>query len=168
MVRNSAPTTLREHAVGVLANFTPLANRWQQELHAAVATQVPLQVCLRDIWRPHVLFTHDEVTGMIDYGALNMDSVAADIARLFDSLLGEDVTTWNIALSAYEAVRPLLSMERTLVAAYQKSSILLTGMQWVTWLFREGRQFAPGHAEQRLQLALARMQTHQILVTDGS
>jgi homoserine kinase type II len=48
--------------------------------------QFPLQPCLRDIWHDHVLFTGDEVTGMVDFGAVAIDTPATDIARLLGSL----------------------------------------------------------------------------------
>lgn len=158
LVERSPPTRLRSLALQVLANFPPLAERWQRDLALSADIAVPLQVCLRDVWHDHVLFTGDRVTGVIDYGAMNVDTPAADLARLLDSLVGDDESDWNIALESYAALHPLSKAERELCRAYQRSSILLTGMQWVTWLFREGRTFAPGQAELRLQTALSRMQ----------
>ena len=57
-----------------IAQLEPLAN-----IH------LPLQPCLRDIWHDHVLFTGNEVTGLIDFGAIDIDTPATDIARLLGS-----------------------------------------------------------------------------------
>ena len=62
-----------------IAQLEPLAN-----------VPLPLQPCLRDIWHDHVLFTGDEVTGLIDFGAVDIDTPATDIARLLGSLVGDD------------------------------------------------------------------------------
>ena len=157
LVRQAAPTRLRELALQVFANFPPLAARWQRDLFLAAEIAVPLQVCLRDVWHDHVLFVGDRVSGIIDYGAMNVDTPAADLARLLDSCVADDEAGWKLAFDSYSDIRPLSSAERTLCRAYQRSSILLTGLQWITWLFRESRQFAPGQPEERLQIALSRM-----------
>jgi len=47
---------------------------------------LPLQPCIRDIWHDHLLFTGNEVTGLVDFGALDIDTAATDIARLLGSL----------------------------------------------------------------------------------
>lgn len=44
---------------------------------------VPLQPCLVDVRPDHVYFAGDRVVGLIDFGAVQRDHVAADLARLF-------------------------------------------------------------------------------------
>lgn len=51
---------------------------------------VPLQPCLVDVRRDHVLFTGDAVTGLVDYGAVQDDHPAVDLARLLGELAGGD------------------------------------------------------------------------------
>ncbi len=60
-----------------IAQLEPLAN-----------IALPLQPCLRDIWHDHVLFTGDQVTGLVDFSAIDIDTPATDIARLLGSLSG--------------------------------------------------------------------------------
>ena len=67
--------TLPESIPSALAQLEPL-----------LTAHLPLQPCLRDIWHDHLLFTGDEVTGLIDFGAVDIDTPATDIARLIGSL----------------------------------------------------------------------------------
>jgi homoserine kinase type II len=102
---------------------------------------LPPQPCLRDIWHDHVLFTGNEVTGVIDFGALDIDIPATDIARLLGSLLGNDRAAWQIGLDAYAAVRPLSLDERQAATALDISGILLAGCNWIRWIYIERRRF---------------------------
>jgi homoserine kinase type II len=119
----------------------PLRGSVARDLMAATQVRVPLQVCLRDIWRPHVLFERSAVTGVVDFGALDVDCVAGDIARLLGSLAGESAHGWQTGLAAYEAVRPLGDQERGLVPVYDRSGVLLSALHWIEWLRVERRPF---------------------------
>jgi homoserine kinase type II len=125
-------------------------------LETASTWEVPLQPCLRDVWHDHVLFTGNRVTGLIDYGAMGIEGVAADAARLLGSLSeslpgvpssGENLlnlargATISVGLAAYESVRPMSKQERALVEVFDRSGTLLGAMNWVEWLYRERRQF---------------------------
>jgi homoserine kinase type II len=93
---------------------------------------------LCDVWHDHVLFTGDEVTGIIDYGAAKMDNVAADLARLLGSFIGDDVTMYEIGLDAYAAVRPLTDDERRLVPLLDRSGVVLGLANWLRQIFQQG------------------------------
>jgi homoserine kinase type II len=79
------------------------APRAAQELRPWESRPVPVQPCLCDVWGAHVLFTGDEVTGIIDYGAIKEDHVAVDLARLLGDLVGDDATRFAEGLAAYRA-----------------------------------------------------------------
>lgn len=120
---------------------------------------VTLQPCLRDIWHDHVYFDrHDQVSGLIDFGAMRMESVAVDVARLTGSLVGEDSEARAVALRAYEALRPLSPAERELVEVLDQANKLLAGMNWVRWLMVEEKQFdVPEDVHGRMDSILARL-----------
>ena len=107
----------------------------------AGSIRVPLQPCIRDIRREHVLFEGNRVSGIIDFGALRLETVAGDVARLLDSLANDDLAMWQHGLAANQSVRPLSDDELTLVEAFDLSAPLLSGLNWIDWIFRGGRTF---------------------------
>lgn len=111
-------------------------------LDAASQLDVSLQPCIRDVWHAHVLFSGDEVTGIVDFGAMRPDNVAADVARLLGSLAQDCDEDWQHGLAAYQRVRPLNPNERELIEAFDRSTVLMGGLQWLEWIAIEGRTFA--------------------------
>jgi Ser/Thr protein kinase RdoA (MazF antagonist) len=88
-----------------------------------------------------VLFVGDEVSGIVDFGSMRPDNVATDVARLLGSLAGDDTQDWQSGLSAYQSVRPLSDDELSLVKAFDRSTVVLGGLQWLEWVYLDGRQF---------------------------
>jgi homoserine kinase type II len=121
--------------------YRRLAPQVRRLIAPAESIRVAIQPCIRDIWHDHVLFLADEVSGFIDFGALRMDHVAADISRLVGSLVGDDQDSRTTAIGAYQEVRPLSDDEMFLIDAYDRSSTLLSGMNWLQWICVERREF---------------------------
>jgi len=103
--------------------------------------RLPVQPCLRDIWHDHVLFTGDKVTGIIDFGAVDTDTPATDIARLLGSLAGDDATGWRVGIEAYSTIRPLSADEELAARALDASGTILAGCNWLRWIYLENREF---------------------------
>jgi Ser/Thr protein kinase RdoA (MazF antagonist) len=124
----------------------------------AARLHVALQPCIRDIWHDHVLFTGDQVSGLVDFGGLRPDNVATDIARLLGSLAADDLDAWELGLASYDRVRALSSDERTLIAAFDRSTVLMGGLEWLDWIYLQSRAF-PDRAvvESRLDRAIERL-----------
>jgi homoserine kinase type II len=144
---------------GRLLDLAPVALRRVLPLLARGAEQrVPWQPCIRDIWHDHVLFQKDQVSGIVDFGALRTECVVADVSRLLGSLAGNDSLAWQVGLAAYSAVRRLSPAEAQLVSAYDESSVLLSGMNWLTWVYVERREFNDWQAvAARLDANLSRL-----------
>jgi Ser/Thr protein kinase RdoA (MazF antagonist) len=121
--------------------FAAAAPGVERRLIHSCSKQTALQPCIRDVWHDHVLFQEDTVTGLIDFGALRTDNVATDIARLLGSLVGDERHGWEVGLAAYGDLRPLSTEERDLVRAFDESAVLMSGLSWVEWVFRDGRAF---------------------------
>ncbi len=132
---------LKPRAVTLLDLFDAVAPRRMAAVEAACRARVPLQPCIRDIWHDHVLFEGSRVSGIVDFGAMQVESVVGDVTRLFGSLVEDDSDLWRFALHAYETVRPLSTAERWLIAAFDHTSTLLSGMNWLRWIFLERRDF---------------------------
>ncbi len=110
-------------------------------LELASNLDVTLEPCIRDVWHAHILFVGNEVSGIVDFGAMRPDNVATDVARLLGSLAGDDRADWHRGLAAYQTVRRLTSHELTLVSAFDRSMVLMGGLQWLEWIYVEGREF---------------------------
>jgi Ser/Thr protein kinase RdoA (MazF antagonist) len=122
-------------ATAILGGFSRHSKVIAAELRSASRLPVPVQPCLRDVWHDHLLFEGDTITGIVDPGAARSDTVAADISRLVGSLVADDRRRWEVAIEAYQQVRPLTSDERTLVGVLDRSGTLLSGMTWLARRF---------------------------------
>lgn len=132
---------LAERATRLLRLVPAAMPRVAQQVRQALDQRAPLTPCLRDIWHDHVLFEGDHVSALVDFGALRAENVAGDVARLLGSLVADDAASWQAGLADYEAIRPLSAVERQWVKVFDASSVLLSGLNWLQWVFVEGRQF---------------------------
>jgi Ser/Thr protein kinase RdoA (MazF antagonist) len=121
--------------------------------------QVALQPAIRDIRSEHVFFVGDDVTGIIDLGAMRIESPASDIARLLGNFAGNDRAAWEVGLAAYATIRPLDERERRLATAIAQANILLAPGNWLQWLIVERRTFDDMHAVvERLRNTVSRLE----------
>jgi Ser/Thr protein kinase RdoA (MazF antagonist) len=116
-----------------IAQLSPLAN-----------VPLPLQPAIRDIWHDHVLFEGDDVTGLVDFGATQIETPTGDVARLLGSLVDDDAKGWREGLAAYSAARPLTEQETAAVSALDISGTILAGCNWIRWIHVDGKQFENG------------------------
>jgi len=118
---------------------------WVERVPSLLSTwsdrALSLHPCLCDIWHDHVLFEGDTVSGMIDYGSTRIDHPAADLARLLGSLIGDDAAAWSTGLDAYVSIRPLSLEEQTLARALDRTGVIMGAVNWLIWLYRDGRRF---------------------------
>lgn len=128
-------------------------------LSRACRAAVPLQVCIGDIWHDHVLYLGDRVAGFVDFGSMRTDSPTTDLARLLGSMAGDNPDFWRQALEVYESLRPLSPSERLLLNAFDQSTVLMAGLNWIDWIFRQHRTFeVPDAIPKRLDDILVRLE----------
>jgi homoserine kinase type II len=119
-----------------------------------------LHPCLCDIWHDHVLFENEEVSGLIDYGAMKIDQVSVDLARLLGSLVGDNPSMWDLGLNAYSSARRLSCDEESLCRMLDQTGTVLGAATWLLWLYRDRKPFADRPAVARhLGLIVQRMET---------
>lgn len=149
----------KQQAVSILHLFGEHKSRLEQLLLAASQLQVTVQPCIRDIWHDHVLFDGNEVSGFVDFGAMRLDHLGCDISRLLGSLVQDEQEGWQLGLEAYQSVQPLSSEDLQLITAFDRSNVLLSGMNWVQWVAVERRQFEhPARIVGRLAGIVERLQ----------
>jgi Ser/Thr protein kinase RdoA (MazF antagonist) len=117
------------------------AGRVGDRLAAWANRPVRLQPCLCDVWHDHVLFRGEDVSGLVDYGAARLNHVAADLARLLGSLVGDDAGRWRVGLGAYREGCPLSGEEEELAAFLDRTGTVLAAANWLRWLYHERRPF---------------------------
>ncbi|HZZ29423.1 MAG TPA: phosphotransferase [Pirellulales bacterium] len=132
---------LAERAEPFVKLFCVTAPHTLESLRRAAQWQVRIVPCIRDIHRRHVLFEGNRVTGIVDFGAMQPDNIAGDVARLLGSFAGCEQALWEIGLAAYQRLQPLTESEQKLIPLYDESGVLLSGINWLQWVFVDGRQF---------------------------
>jgi aminoglycoside phosphotransferase (APT) family kinase protein len=125
----------------------------------AVSTALPLQPCLRDPWHDHYLFDGDCLTGLIDYGAVEIDHPAVDLARTLGSLVEDDDEAWHAGVAAYRTVRALSQCEENLARLLDRSGVILSLARWLMRLFHAREVVADRPAlARRLEQMLSRIE----------
>ncbi len=123
----------------------------QARLNEFATEDLPLHPVVRDLRAEHLLFTGDQLTGLVDFDAMQMDSVAYDLSRLTSSMRLNEPQL-HLALSTYHAERPIQAAEAKLVQLLTAVSRLLAPLSWVNWLVLEQRSFGnPAAVERRLK-----------------
>lgn len=127
-------------AAGAGQDVVRLAERW-------IATPLPLQPVIRDVWSDHVRFdpTHPaRVSGIVDYHAAGTDTPATDLARLLGSWdapqPSPDAARWSVAVQAY-ADAGGDDVPLGLLRFLHASGVVCGLDNWFRWTLEEGRRF---------------------------
>jgi Ser/Thr protein kinase RdoA (MazF antagonist) len=102
----------------------PVLERWRHR-------DWSLRPCLVDLHREHVLFTADQVSGIVDYATMRWDIPHADLARLLGSMAEDEEQLWQEGLEAYERVAPLPEVE--LIRRLDRVGTWIAVQRWERW-----------------------------------
>ena len=94
------------------AELSTMAQRWAllaraviprllPSLRDAARLEITLQPCLRDARPEHFLFEARRLAGLVDFGAMGIETVAADLARLIGEWFPDDLSLLSLAIAAY-------------------------------------------------------------------
>ena len=130
-----------ELSAGICMRFRIIAPHVYHLLNTHCKTPVEVQTVIADVWHDHVLFSGNDVTGIVDFGAMRMDTPVCDVARLLGSLVGDDKTKKKQGLAAYQSANELSQELAPLIDVFDQSTTLMSGMNWLRWICLEGRDF---------------------------
>ncbi len=120
-----------------------VAPKVRRELVGLAQATFPVHPVIGDVWHDHLLFEGDQLTGIVDFGAMKIDHPALDIARLLGSLGVDDGAFWSRGVAFYRQIRDFSQHERKLADGYDRSSTLVSGLNWLEWVCVEGREPGP-------------------------
>lgn len=139
--RRGSDASNHDSALRWLRLARAIAPQLREPLRQASGRSVMLQPCLRDARPEHFLFEGDHLSGLVDFGAMAVDSVVGDIARLIGEWFDDDRPAYQLAIESYDQIRPLDPVEMTLIGEFQSATALLIGERWIRWYFVEDRSF---------------------------
>lgn len=97
---------------------------------------VPTQMVLRDVHRQHILFRDAVVTGLVDFDAVGVDTVATDLARWvadFAEKPADFPVLVDAAAAGYQRFAPISACESELASAICEASAIILLANWVVW-----------------------------------
>ncbi|MEQ1904725.1 MAG: phosphotransferase [Pirellulaceae bacterium] len=100
-----------------------------------------MQPVIRDIWHDHLLFVDDRLSGIIDYGAMRIDSVCCDWARVIASLRINGKIPWDQSFEILSQYVSLSDVDLAMIRWLSDCGTMLGVTNWIDWLFVEGREF---------------------------
>jgi len=112
-------------------------------------TSVTTQYVLRDVHAQHILFSAGQVTGLIDFDAVRMDTPASDLARWAGSFLSGQHAAgdiWEATLEGYRSTCQLSGNEDEQQLVRMAKNLCFAGTwlslaNWLVWLLVERRDF---------------------------
>lgn len=127
---DSLPRSEREFLDGV-RRLTTLHVGWcRGELRPWEAVPTPLIPCLCDGRPEHFLFAGRAVSGVIDYGAMKVDTPAVDLARLLGDDSGTRGANSALGLTAYADARPPFAVPESLVRTLADTGVVCAAANW--------------------------------------
>ena len=159
----SLPESLKQQLREIVELFQSRSHSVQSGLHEQLSYQYRLLPCLRDLWSDHVLFTGNEVSGLIDFGACRSENPMIDLSRLLGSYFVDDEEKYRQAMEWYGEIRSIAHHERKLFSALDLSQRLLAGMTWIERLVFAGEQSADwSSVSRRLSEIIPRMRAIRV------
>lgn len=141
-VGRAQPTPLQTSARAWLGSARTRAQDLLIQARTIASRSTPIQPCLQDARPDHFLFQDNDLTGLIDFGAMEIDTVAIDLARLFREIPGLTRSGRIPLLDAYQTVRHLDPATLRLIEPTLEISQFLTTARWLSWRYLKAAPWA--------------------------
>lgn len=141
-VHDPAPAPADPELAAAVTRARAALPRWaaraERDLAPWADRPVPVHPCLCDVHHDHVLFAPggDEITGVIDYGAMKPDHPAVDLARLLGDLVSDDPGRVAAGLAAYRAAGGAADVTDELVDLLDRTGTVCAVANWLLRLAR--------------------------------
>ncbi|MEO0529844.1 MAG: aminoglycoside phosphotransferase family protein [Planctomycetota bacterium] len=150
-------TTVFPELARIAEKLSPAARDASQALEPWVNAALPLQPIHGDARPEHFLLDKDSLTGLIDFGAMRVDTPLADLARFAGELAAGDGAYRDTIVAAY-SVASGTTVDPRAVAALDLSGAVISGANWLRWLAVPGGvSREPARVRERLRSILARL-----------
>ena len=117
------------------------------KLMQLVRAETVVHFCIRDLRAEHLLFTGEDVTGVVDFGAAKVDDPMTDLVRLLSTLEPDDESARLHALADYADARGIAPLDYDKFRVMDLAATLLSAFQWYEWLHLEQRNFSMAREE---------------------
>jgi Ser/Thr protein kinase RdoA (MazF antagonist) len=91
---------------------------------------VPLVTCHCDLWRGNMLFLGDRISGVIDFGAMKIDSPATELGRMLGDWVGLAPDAIADGVSRYQAANPPFPVSADLVQVMAETGAVGSLANW--------------------------------------
>lgn len=167
-LRQVADTELRDLLACVLSSFQEKHGAAAASLAAWVDRPTAQQRTLCDLWHDHLLFSGEQLTGVVDLGGMRLDAPAVALARMLDSLVGSQPLAWAAAVASYRSAAPFGLEQEALLRTLQEIGAVLIAETWLRWLLVERRPIAAERAAARLRPLVASAPTPLFVPADSA
>lgn len=113
--------------------YTLVAGRFdacRTALSRWVGVEVVVFPCLCDPHHDHWLFEGDRLTGVIDFGAMKVDSPAVDLARALGDCVGPRSERFDLGLRLYADADPPVAVDQNLVRLLADTGVVGALANW--------------------------------------
>ena len=112
----------------------------------------PVQPVVRDIRPDHLFFDGEQVSAVIDFAAMQIDTVACDLSRLLGGFFEDDARQFSGAIDTYAQHRAVHVFEREVILPLNHASVILGIANWLRWLVIDKKHFdSAAEVSNRLQ-----------------
>jgi Ser/Thr protein kinase RdoA (MazF antagonist) len=133
-----------------------VAGRLLMQLKPWQSQAVRMHPCIRDLRGDHVLFEHGRVAGVIDFGAMGIDTPTLDLARLLGDLAAGNEELMAAGLKKYRACRTGFDADDDLIALLERVGVICSLVGWRVRFSRRNAQEFTEEMKCRLAQLLAR------------